>query len=271
MKWVQALGKAVLRVLLVLVLMVAWGSVENCLLFTTRITVPSQELPRSFQGFKVAQVSDLHNKVSPLLLPALKASEPDIIAITGDLIDSYQTDVEAALAFVREAVTIAPCYYVTGNHESRMPEAFAILEAGLREAGVTILRGEAVTLEQNGESISLLGLDDTTFGRSMDSQLEGLSPERYTLMLVHRPELFDTYCKYEPSLILAGHTHGGQFRLPFLGGVLIPNQGFFARYDAGLFTREDTTMYISRGLANSSFPFRLLNPPELVVVTLTSA
>ncbi len=260
--------KCLRALILAVVLVVLWGYGENWVLTTTHITIPHRELPQAFRGFRIAQVSDLHNQVHPWLLSALEENDPDIIAFTGDLIDSYHTDVEAALAFVREAVAIAPCYYVTGNHESRMPGFYAALKAGMEEAGVTILEGEAITLERQEESIRLLGVADSTFGETVDSQLEGLEEEGYTLLLSHRPELFDTYCSHGISLVLTGHAHGGQFRLPFLGGVLVPNQGFFPEYDAGLFTRGDTAMYISRGLGNSIFPLRLGNPPELVLITL---
>lgn len=261
-----------LGIALLLLLVAGWGFIENQLLFVTRVSIPCGDLPPSFQGFRIAQVSDLHNaefgKNSRRLVAKLRECAPDIIAITGDLVDCYRTDVEAALDFVRQAVEIAPCYYVTGNHEGRIGN-YRELEEGLIRLGVTVLHGEEVLLERGSESIRLLGVDDPGFGWTVESQLEALSVEGFTLLLSHRPELFDTYCRYGISLALTGHAHGGQFRIPFLGGVLVPNQGFFPEYDAGLFTQDGTNMFISRGLGNSIFPFRLCNPPELVLITLT--
>lgn len=261
-----------LEIFLLLLLIACWGFVENQLLFVTDISVPHNDLPRAFEGFRIAQISDLHNtefgKDHARLLNKLREEKPDIIALTGDLIDSNRPDGAVALNFVRQALDIAPCYFVTGNHEGLTGE-YAALEMGLKELGVTVLRGEAVTLERDGASIRILGVDDPQFGRSVESQLANLSGEGYSLLLSHRPELFDTYCQYGISLTLSGHAHGGQFRIPFVGGILAPHQGFFPEYDAGLFTRGQTNLVVSRGLGNSIFPFRLFNPPELILITLT--
>jgi predicted MPP superfamily phosphohydrolase len=261
-----------LEIFLLFLLVAGWGLVENQLLSVTRISIPDSSLPQAFDGFRVAQVSDLHNtefgKDNARLLQKLREEKPDIIALTGDLIDCYQPDIPLALSFAEQAMQIAPCYFVTGNHEGRISR-YRELEEGLRSLGVIILKGESVLLEREGQSIRLLGVSDPIFGRSVDSQLTDLSGEGYSLLLSHRPELFETYCRHGISLVLTGHAHGGQFRIPFLGGVLVPNQGFFPKYDAGCFTEGQTTMYISRGLGNSIFPFRLGNPPELIILTLT--
>lgn len=263
-----------LEIFLLLLLIACWGFVENHLLSVTDISVPHNDLPQAFEGFRIAQVSDLHNtefgKNHARLLKKLREEKPDIIALTGDLVDCYQTDIPVALDFVRQAMEIAPCYYVNGNHEGRIGN-YQELEEGLRQIGVTVLHGEEVLLERSGETIRLLGVDDPSFGRTVAHQLESLSVEGFTLLLSHRPDLFEVYCQYGISLALTGHAHGGQFRIPFLGGVLVPNQGFFPKYDAGLFTQGQTSMYISRGLGNSIFPFRLGNPPELVILTLTQS
>jgi predicted MPP superfamily phosphohydrolase len=206
----------------------------------------------------------------------LREAQPDIIAITGDLIDSRSTDIAAALSFVREAVKIAPCYYATGNHEARIEE-YSELEQGIQAAGVAVLRNAAVTLEREGQQIQIIGLDDYTFFSgengwacvlSMLSQLEPMNREGYDILLAHRPEFWAEYVQTEVELILAGHAHGGQIRLPFVGGLYSPDQGFFPKWDCGSYTQEDTTMVVSRGLGNSLFPLRVNNRPEVVIITL---
>ena len=237
-------------------------------------TVKSDQLPTAFDGYRIAQVSDLHNaclgKDNEKLLTLLRQAEPDIIAITGDMIDSRNTDVEIALAFAAEAVRIAPCYYVTGNHEARVPAAFRELRQGLAELGVTVLQNESLLLERAGETITLIGVDDPQFrGSTMDRKLAELVwREDFTVLLSHRPELFETYVQSGADLVLSGHAHGGQIRLPFVGAVIAPNQGFFPEYSEGMYTDGGTNMVVSRGIGNSVIPFRFLNPPEVVLVIL---
>lgn len=262
------------------ILLTVWLVLGNSLPGTTEYTV-SGKLPQSFSGFRIAQVSDLHNtsfgENNSRLLTLLENAQPDIIVITGDMIDSRRTDIPTALNFAEQAVKIAPCYYVTGNHESRI-RRFSELEEGLRLLGVRVLRNEAVTLEREGQVIRLIGMDDCTFfpGKNgnqtvlaMEAALQKLTGPEYTVLLSHRPELFWIYRRNDVDLILSGHAHGGQFRIPFVGGLYAPDQGMFPEYDCGAYSNGGVTMVVSRGLGNSAFPLRINNPPELVVVTLT--
>lgn len=266
-------------ILLVTVIWIAWG---NTALELNAYTISSNKLPESFSGYRIAHVSDLHNaefgENNALLLEMLKEAEPDMIAITGDLVDSYHTDIQVGIEFAQQTAQIAPTYYVTGNHEARISE-YDELEKGLEAAGVVILKNESVELEKDGEYITLIGVNDPSFktdylfGDSisvMDANLEEISENagEYTLLLSHRPELFKVYVANDMDLVLSGHAHGGQFRLPFLGGVIAPNQGFFPEYDAGLYVEDDTNMIVSRGLGNSLFPFRVNNRPEVILIEL---
>ena len=201
--------------------------------------------------------------------------------ITGDLIDANHTDVGIALGFTQESVRIAPTYYVTGNHEAASPQ-YDTLKAGLEAAGVIVLKDEAISLERNGESIALLGLDepDFTFKGDMfgetaamvSTKLRNLvnDESRYTILLSHRPELFETYVDGGIDLVFSGHAHGGQFRLPFIGGLVAPNQGLFPQYNAGLYTDDNTSMVVSCGIGNSIIPFSFNNRPEIVLVELNA-
>ena len=266
-------------VLVALVIWIAWG---NTALELNTYTISSSKLPQSFDGYRIAHVSDLHNtemgKDNEKLLVMLRDADPDMIAITGDLIDSRNTDIEVALQFIREAVKIAPCYYVTGNHEARVNE-YGELKAGMEAAGVTVLEDAKFEISIDGETIMLIGVNDPSyqtdylFGDSetvMDTKLEELHTEDdvFTILLSHRPELFDIYADHGMDLILSGHAHGGQFRLPFIGGLVAPNQGLFPEYDAGIYTEGNTNMLVSRGIGNSILPFRINNRPEVILIEL---
>lgn len=210
----------------------------------------------------------------------IEEAEPDILVITGDLVDSRRTDLETGMAFAEQAAAIAPTYYVSGNHEARIPD-YDKLKQGLESAGVVILENERIELERAGERIALCGLHDPSFGPDypdggaeniVERSLAGFmgGDEAYTVLLAHRPEFFALYADYGADLVFSGHAHGGQIRLPFLGGVVAPGQGLFPKYDAGLYTEGAAGMVVSRGLGNSLFPFRVNNRPEVVSVELTA-
>ena len=153
------------------------------------------------------------------------------------------------------------------------------LKMGLAEAGVVILENQKVQITREGESITLMGIADTSFqedylfGDSESVARQAIERQQnesdgYTILLSHRPELFDLYVDTGMYLVFSGHAHGGQFRLPFVGGLVAPNQGFFPKFDEGRFTEENTTMIVSRGVGNSIIPIRFNNRPEIVMVTL---
>ena len=271
----------VAAVLIALVIWIAWG---NTALELNTYTVTSSRLPKNFDGYRIAHVSDLHNaemgESNEKLLSMLREADPDMIAITGDLIDSRNTDVEIALQFVQEAMKIAPCYYVSGNHEARVNE-YEEMKTGLISAGVIILEDAQTEISIEGETITLIGINDPSFQTDylfgdaetvMSSKLSELHTDGdgFTILLSHRPELFDTYTDHDIDLVLSGHAHGGQFRLPFIGGVVAPNQGLFPEYDAGIYTEGNTSMLVSRGVGNSILPFRINNRPEVILIELQS-
>ena len=269
-------------VVFVLVVLIVWTLWGNTALEVNEYEVVSDRIPQGFEGFRIAQVSDLHNaefgEGNEKLIQLLSQTDPDIIVLTGDLIDSRHTDIEIALDFARQAIKLAPVYYVSGNHEARVRE-YEDLKMGLAEAGVVILENQNVQITREGESITLMGIDDPSFQEDYlfgDSEsvarqaIEDLQNESdgYTILLSHRPELFDLYVDTGMDLVFSGHAHGGQFRLPFVGGLVAPNQGFFPKFDEGRFTEENTTMIVSRGVGNSIIPIRFNNRPEIVLVTL---
>lgn len=303
----------------------AFADHQNKSLVTTEYEVRSAHVGSALDGFRIAQVSDLHDacfgRGNEELARAVRRAKPDLIAITGDLI--HERSMENALAFVRQAVTIAPVAFVPGNHEPAT-RAYSELRERLIEAGVTVLEDGIVTDEELGlgevgaselvmlPGITVVGLADVSFagweGRAdpealAKRKLDGLLADAaetegsrtrlsvggggkaamlgtmlanfvrlrpFRLLLVHRPEDFAGYARDGIDLVLAGHAHGGQWRLPVVGGVYAPSQGLFPRYASGKHAMGPTTMVVSRGLGNSDFPLRLNNRPELVVVTLRS-
>ena len=274
----------IISLLVCLIALSAYLYWENTTIEVTFLEVVDFAIPVDFDGVTIAHISDLHNtefgQQQERLLQKLVVAAPDLIAITGDLLDSYHPNITVAMEFINGAIAIAPVYYVTGNHESRLPELYAQLREQMESAGVVVLDNKAVTLEYGSSIIRVLGVDDPTFSAESDqyedneqvisAQLDVLLDDQsaYTILLSHRPELFDVYHEAGIDLVLCGHAHGGQVRLPFIGALFAPNQGFFPEYTAGLYRQGDTQMVVSRGLGNSSFPIRINNPPELVVITL---
>ena len=261
-----------------IVIWIAWG---NSALMVNEIKITNDKIPQSFEGFRIAQVSDLHNaelgKDNNKLIEKLNECEPDIIVLTGDLIDSNHTNLEVALSFARQAVKIAPCYFVTGNHEAWVGSQYEELKTSLENAGVTVLQDEAIELNYGDECIQLIGLNDPDFSERdsflsesiLETKLSQVNISNgFTILLSHRPEHFNVYQNKNIDLVLSGHAHGGQFRLPFLGGVIAPNQGLFPKYDAGIYTENGTTMIVSRGIGNSIIPVRINNRPEIIIIEL---
>ena len=272
-----------LGLVVAIILLCSWIVWGNTALMVSEISIFSDRLPASFSGFRIAHISDLHNtefgEDNKTLLQMLSDCQPDIIVITGDLIDAQHTDVKIALSFMQKTAQIAPTYYVTGNHEASSSQ-YDTLQVGLEAAGVTVLEDEITYLGHEGENIALLGLSDPDFAIKGDlfgevpamvstKLKEMLEQERsYSVLLSHRPELFETYVACGVDLVLSGHAHGGQFRLPFIGGLIAPDQGLFPKYDAGLYTDGNTNLIVSRGLGNSIIPIRFNNRPEIVLIEL---
>lgn len=254
---------------------------ENTFLTTTTYTVAFDNLPQGFDGYTIAQISDYHNAHSVVLnkrlRDAVQASEPDIIVLTGDLIDRRKTDMETALQLIRDLRDTAPMYFVCGNHDSLSTERDDLLRS-LRDLDVQVIENETRTLTRSGDNICLIGIDDPTKTTDVWEQneevirqeLTPLVPEdgQFTMLLSHRPEMLNIYADLGVDLAITGHAHGGQIRLPNIGGLFAPGQGKIPPYTCGVYTQDDTQMVVNRGIGNSKFPFRVQNRPELVVVKL---
>lgn len=279
--------KFVIIVLSSLFLLCLFFYCENNLITTTNLVYKNNKVPLEFNDFKILHISDLHNKEfgasqKNLIDKTIKIN-PDVIFITGDLIDSRRTsedELKIALKYLEAAVKVSPVYYVSGNHEFRS-NLYSKLKPELEALGVTVLDNGTKTLTIGESSISILGLSDITFTfknyrninipKDIENKLNTLNLEKentLSILLSHRPELIDTYAASHIDIVFSGHAHGGQIRVPFIGGIIAPDQGLFPKYTEGLYTYEDTTLVVSRGLGNSLFPLRIFNRPELVVLTL---
>lgn len=247
---------------------------------------------------RIALIADLHScrygENEQELIRAIDAQKPDLLILAGDIFDDGLSD-DNTEALLRGVAGRYPCYYVTGNHEYWSgSRAFAEKMAILETYGVTRLAGEMETVTVNGEIINLCGVDDQDANLIVETEanqdrqqlaLEGRhafeqqladvkemsSNGHYTILLSHRPEWFDLYVHHGFDLVLCGHAHGGQWRIPgILNGVFAPNQGFFPKYTGGRYPSGETTMIVSRGLARETTRVpRFYNRPELVIIDCT--
>lgn len=259
----------VISVLLVFILFCAY---ENNKLVVSSYSYSSDELT-CFDGYRIVHISDLHNANfgtnNSKLIEKIIDCKPDIIVITGDIVDSNHTNIARALAFAKEAVDICPVYYVTGNHELWLKQnQYSELMTGLENAGVSILSNELMTVEKDDNYFNLVGIDDAyLIGNQLDTILDGHENE-CNVVLAHEPQYIKSYEMAGADLVLSGHAHGGQFILPVIGAVYAPDQGFNPQYTEGQYKSSNMTMIVSRGLGNSVIPVRLFNYPEVVCVEL---
>ncbi|WP_416141273.1 metallophosphoesterase [Lysinibacillus capsici] len=249
--------------------------VNNHWLVVSKHVFESDSVPDSFDGLRIVQVSDLHDAVfgdkQQKLIAKVKDTKPDYIFITGDVIDSNRYNLKQSLQAVEGLVKIADVYYVLGNHEVATNKVNEIYEA-LSSLGVHIMANESTVLERDGERLAIVGIEDPLMGRTTEDMLDiataYLPDDMFKLLLAHRPELFNTYVNYHINLVFSGHAHGGQVRIPGLGGLVAPGQGLFPKYTAGVYEAGATKMVVSRGLGNSTVPYRIFNLPEIIVIDL---
>lgn len=252
--------------------------------FDTRLKIRHYELhsDKIAEPVRIVLLTDLHSckygEGQAELIAAIDEQRPDVILLGGDICDDKipNDNTEALLEGIADR---CPCYYVTGNHEYWSRDIDSILEL-FRSYGVTVLSGTSDMPEIQGQFINICGISDPDIARYTDStvgageQLQALEhvPDNgyYTVLLAHRPEWIDTYAEYHFDLVLSGHAHGGQWRVPGLvNGIFAPDQGVFPRYAGGRYVKDSMTMIVSRGLARESTSVpRIFNRPELVVVDL---
>ncbi len=246
--------------------------------------VTSDKMPQG-SAVRIAVIADLHSHVygkdQTPLLDIIKAQKPDIIALAGDIVDDHEPQTGAKL-FLQDITDIAPTYYVSGNHEYWSGRCDEIKEM-ISGYGVKVLSNERQYISVNGARLCICGIDDPeVFRYTDDNELLALSDyedllkrfsdldaDTVNILLAHRPESIDAYRQYYFDVVLSGHTHGGQVRIPLLvNGVFAPNQGWFPKYAGGHYELEGMNMIVSRGLGFDARQPRVFNPPEVVVVDI---
>ncbi|WP_210468660.1 metallophosphoesterase [Sporosarcina sp. 6E9] len=253
----------------------------NTTVGTTNYTLTSKRLPANFDGYTIIQLSDLHDAMfgenhADIVDEVVKIA-PDAIYITGDFIDRNRYDLEQSLLLVEAIKDVAPIYYVTGNHEISINDVDRI-KGSLQELGVQVLSDDRKIISSaEGEVMAIGGIEDplssasdeqVTVERAVEKAFDEVPKETFTILLSHRPEYFDVYVKNEVDVTFSGHAHGGQIRIPGIGGVISPGQGIFPKLTSGIHEKEGSQLVVSRGIGNSLFPVRVFNKPEIVVVTL---
>jgi len=238
--------------------------------------------PKIENPVKIAFISDLHGnwygKNQKTLIKAIDKQNPDLVLFGGDIFDdkiSYKESEETISILSKKY----KCYYVSGNHEYWSKDIENIFNI-IKSYGVTILSGDVETIEINGQIINICGLDDPddyvymSDGISIEEQIktvnEKVNRDYYTILLSHRPEYYDLYSRYGFDLVLSGHAHGGQWRIPLiLNGLYAPNQGLFPKYAGGVYDYEGGSMVVSRGLDRQGVKVpRIFNRPEIVFIEI---
>lgn len=256
---------------------------SNTRLVTDEFTLGNERLPESLEGFRIVQLSDLHaasfGKSNAKLVSAVREAAPDIIAITGDMVDA-QGQREYVEELIPQLTAIAPVYFVSGNHEwasGWARELFKLLES----LDVTVLRNEYVTFGRGDDYIVIGGVDDPNGLRDQKTpeevvaELQAEHPGKYTLMLAHRDTELDMWADLRVDAVLCGHAHGGLVRLPFTDGLVAPGQGLFPTYTAGIYEQGGTQMLVSRGIGGTRAVLgflpapRVFNNPEVVLAVLS--
>jgi len=246
---------------------------------TVFYTVESKKVS---QPVRLALITDLHSdkygKNQSTLIQAVDAQKPDVVLLGGDIFDDAKAYTNAEIA-LKQLAEKYPCYYVTGNHEYWSQDVGTILDY-VESCGITVLSGACVPVEINGQIINICGVDDPdveefmleydSFEEQLKTADEAASNDYFAVLLSHRPELVDIYELYDFDLVLSGHAHGGQWRIPYLiNGLYVPNQGLFPMYAGVRYDFDEWTLIISRGLARESTPIpRIFNRPELVIVDI---
>ena len=221
------------------------------------------------EDLKIVQISDLHNQIfginESILLDKIREQEPDIIVVTGDVVDSSHTSYSIAKSFFKGAVEICPVYYITGNHEVRLMKEgddFKNFISDIRSYGVTYLDDTYIDM---GDYI-LAGVAETSLW-SFDAY-EPFDDTKPVILLAHDPKYTELFSSLGADLVLTGHIHGGQIILPERGALLSPEFCFFPPYYEGVNTVDGVQLEISRGLGNSAIPIRINDYPEIVVINV---
>lgn len=232
-------------------------------------------------SIKLVLITDLHScwygENMSTLLEEIKSENPDAVLMGGDIYNDEKSESSNTEIFLKQISCMYKCYFVTGNHDSGTNKFTNVkdVKKEIKDYGITLLDGCYDTIEIHGQQINICGVDDPniaskSFYKQLDNAAKACNNGNYSILLSHRPELIKKYLKYNFDLILSGHAHGGQWRIPkLLNGLLAPHQGLFPKYAGGRYDFGKTCFIVSRGLARESTPVpRIFNNPEVVIINI---
>lgn len=272
-------------VLLLIVIIVIQIYIDNNLIQTTNVEIASEKVPDSFEGYKILQLSDLHNRSfgenNIRLIQKIHEADPDIIVLTGDMVTGNDKDFTVFFKLVEALSVEYPIYFIPGNHELALKDDSKQKFLDLFEkTGVVFLDNQKVELvSPDGDVVNLYGLwySNTYYKKEsltldmIDRNIGIADMSAYNILLTHQPKYFELYEKWGADLTMSGHIHGGMVRLPILGAVFSPDEGLFPKYSGGEYFINDSVLVVSRGLGIGTRGFRVFNRPDLVLITLKSA
>ncbi len=278
-------------IVIVLIGIICWGVYENNHVRVTNYELDSRRVPRDMKGLKIVQLSDLHNvrneQLRESILDKVSYIRPDLIVFTGDMLDKHRPNVKIALDFMKKLSDIAPTYYTFGNHDYKAKGNQCLFNR-LYDFNENMARNNALVFKHKRQRMNIIGLEDPVraqrynkiYGLPKQSKNEIVNEaleelkynhRNFTILISHRPDFYKEYDRKNIDLVFTGHAHGGQFNIPPFGPLYAPGQGILPKYAGGMYDLKHTKMIVNRGIGNSTFPFRLNNRPEIVVVTLKNS
>ncbi len=258
---------------------------SNKLITVATYNIKSNKIPLEFDKFKIIQLSDFHNyrylgKDNKIAIDKINLENPDIIVMTGDMINKYDKKFNNFFELVEVLSKRYSMYYIVGNHEKRLKKDYlSLIIKKLENLGTKILNDNKFVVMKKKSHINIYGIDiplsyyktknrPSNISEILSSSLNKCNCIEYNILLAHNPLYFDEYADYNVDLTLSGHVHGGMIRLPFLGGILSPERKFFPKYSNGVYSINNKKLIVSRGMGHSKPGMRIFNIPEIVSITL---
>ena len=264
MKWQRILAVIVIIIILIFI----YNYIQISKVYINKVKLPTRKINKDI---KITQISDYHNNKyinKNKLLKEITEFNSDIIVLTGDIIDFKTIDTKPTLELLEDIVKInKKIYFVSGNHEMKSVLYKEFLY-DLENLGIKVLDNGKIIVNINDEKVNLLGLSFYSTKVDYNNVIEDIEDKNYTILLSHSPNRPISFLSGHEDLILSGHTHGGQVRLPIIGGLIAPGQGFKPKYDKGIYEIGNTTLYIDSGLGNSVYPIRFFNRVQISNITI---